>query len=62
VVQICSILDDLLPGSPHVPHSSLIQFVADRLGHDRRYAIDARCPSGKREKRWTPRTGWWLWR
>ena len=41
VEEICSILDRLLPDSPHVPHSSLIRFVADRPGHDRRYAVDA---------------------
>ncbi len=40
VVQaICSTLDELRP-MPH-PHSSLIEFVADRPGHDKRYAIDA---------------------
>jgi dTDP-glucose 4,6-dehydratase len=40
VRQACEILDELLPGSPHRPHSSWITFVADRPGHDRRYAID----------------------
>jgi dTDP-glucose 4,6-dehydratase len=40
VNQLCSILDELLPMSPHHPHRQLIQFVPDRLGHDRRYAID----------------------
>ncbi len=38
---ICEILDDLLPRSPYRPHSKLIKFVADRPGHDQRYAIDA---------------------
>lgn len=38
--QICSIMDQRLPGSPHAPHRSLIQFVTDRPGHDRRYAMD----------------------
>jgi dTDP-glucose 4,6-dehydratase len=33
-------LDELVPDSPSVPHQSLIHFVADRPGHDRRYAID----------------------
>ncbi len=40
VNQLCAILDELLPASPHCPHSKLIQFVKDRPGHDRRYAID----------------------
>ena len=31
----------LLPTSPHRPHAQLIRFVADRPGHDLRYAIDA---------------------
>jgi dTDP-glucose 4,6-dehydratase len=53
VVQtICSLLDELAPDSPHAPHESLITFVEDRPGHDRRYAIDA----GKIERKlgWTP--------
>ncbi len=42
VVQgICELLDELLPGSPHKPHDSLVTFVADRPGHDLRYAVDA---------------------
>lgn len=41
VVQtLCEIMDELLPGSPHVPHTSLITYVKDRPGHDRRYAMD----------------------
>ncbi len=52
VKGICGLLDELLPDSPHVPHANLIKFVADRPGHDQRYAIDA----GKieRELGWTP--------
>jgi len=38
--QITSLLDDLLPESPFRPHAHLIQFVLDRPGHDRRYAMD----------------------
>jgi dTDP-glucose 4,6-dehydratase len=38
---ICAILDELRAGSPHCPHERLIEFVADRPGHDYRYAIDA---------------------
>ncbi len=41
VRAICRILDDLCSGSPHCPHENLITFVADRPGHDKRYAIDA---------------------
>jgi dTDP-glucose 4,6-dehydratase len=37
---LCDILDECLPNSPYIPHSSLIKFVADRPGHDRRYAMD----------------------
>lgn len=40
VKTICDILDELQPESPHVPHASLIQHVADRPGHDRRYAMN----------------------
>lgn len=40
VNRICSILDDLIPGSPNQPHKNLITFVNDRPGHDRRYAMD----------------------
>jgi dTDP-glucose 4,6-dehydratase len=40
VVQtICKTLDELLPQG--APHSKLITYVADRPGHDKRYAIDA---------------------
>ncbi len=42
VVQtLCALLDELVPGSPFRPHAQLIASVADRPGHDRRYAIDA---------------------
>jgi dTDP-glucose 4,6-dehydratase len=37
---ICEFLDDRLPQSPYVPHRNLIEFVVDRPGHDRRYAMD----------------------
>lgn len=41
VVQtICSLMDELSP-SAEGPHSRLIKYVADRPGHDMRYAIDA---------------------
>ncbi len=42
VVQtICRILDELRPAARGVRYESLITFVKDRPGHDRRYAIDA---------------------
>jgi dTDP-glucose 4,6-dehydratase len=52
VRAVCSILDELFPGSPYAPHASLMTFVKDRAGHDRRYAVD----SGKieRELGWRP--------
>lgn len=40
VRTICDILDELYPASPHTPHEQFIRFVADRPGHDRRYAMD----------------------
>lgn len=39
VLQICAILDDRHPMNR--PREELIRFVADRPGHDARYAIDA---------------------
>lgn len=39
VRRICEIMDHLRPKA--APHDRLITFVADRPGHDRRYAIDA---------------------
>jgi dTDP-glucose 4,6-dehydratase len=39
VRRICAVLDQLVPGD--APRESLIEFVADRPGHDARYAIDA---------------------
>ena len=39
VRAICAILDRLRPADR--PHAELIEFVADRPGHDLRYAIDA---------------------
>ena len=41
VKTISSMVDELHPGLPHAPSSSLITFVTDRPGHDRRYAIDS---------------------
>ncbi len=39
VTKICAILDERHPEG--APHERLIEFVADRPGHDLRYAIDA---------------------
>ena len=50
---ICELLDELVPQSKFKPHKSLIKFVADRPGHDRRYAIDS--SKLRRELGWQPR-------
>jgi dTDP-glucose 4,6-dehydratase len=39
-VRICRLLDRVLPDSPDRPHERLVTFVADRPGHDFRYALD----------------------
>ena len=52
VRAICRLLDEMVPDSPHVPHAGLITFVADRPGHDARYAIDA--SKIERELGWRP--------
>jgi dTDP-glucose 4,6-dehydratase len=52
VKTICGLLDRLLPNAPHRPHEQLIRFVADRPGHDRRYAMDA--TKIARELGWRP--------
>jgi dTDP-glucose 4,6-dehydratase len=50
VNTICSILDTLVPKD--TPYADQITYVADRPGHDRRYAIDARKMST--ELNWQP--------
>jgi len=63
VNTVCSLLDELAPatsrdvvssstGTPVGKYAELIEFVADRPGHDRRYAIDARKIA--RELGWRP--------
>ena len=50
---ICDTLDKLKPRPKGRPHRELITFVADRPGHDFRYAID--CSKLKAELGWGPR-------
>ena len=40
VQTICDIVDEIMPRASGVARRGLIKFVADRPGHDRRYAID----------------------
>ena len=63
---ICALVDELAPDDAIGPRERLIQFVADRPGHDLRYAIDA--SKIERELGWTPaetfetglrKTVWW---
>ncbi|HRP76385.1 MAG TPA: dTDP-glucose 4,6-dehydratase [Rhodocyclaceae bacterium] len=51
VHTVCALLDELRPDSVG-KHARLITYVADRPGHDRRYAIDAR--KIERELGWLP--------
>jgi dTDP-glucose 4,6-dehydratase len=53
VGRVCALVDALRPAS--APHAALVRRVTDRLGHDRRYALD-----GSRlrdELGWRPRVG-----
>lgn len=52
VKTLCALLDEHQPLADGKPRESLITFVADRPGHDRRYAIDA--SKLERELGWTP--------
>lgn len=51
VEAICALLDELRPRAEG-PYRNLISFVADRPGHDLRYAID--CAKIERELGWRP--------
>jgi dTDP-glucose 4,6-dehydratase len=53
IEHLCAALDEALPDSVYAPHRQLIQFVADRPGHDRRYAIDIQKINS--ELGWQPR-------
>jgi dTDP-glucose 4,6-dehydratase len=52
VRMICSLLDGKAPRADGKAHSGQIEFVADRPGHDRRYAIN--CSKLQRELGWSP--------
>jgi dTDP-glucose 4,6-dehydratase len=51
--RVCRLLDQILPDSPYIPHEQLITFVADRPGHDLRYALNT--SKIRRELGWQPR-------
>lgn len=54
VGKICALVDRLAPPlASGAPRSSLVKHVKDRLGHDRRYAIE--CSKLERELGWKPR-------
>ena len=52
VETICNALDELAPTGDARPHNEKIRFVADRPGHDYRYAINAQ--KIEREIGWKP--------
>ena len=53
VEMLCDILDEVAPASGGASRRSLMTFVKDRPGHDRRYAID--CSKLTRDLEWQPR-------
>jgi dTDP-glucose 4,6-dehydratase len=53
VRQICALLDKKSPRADGKSYTTQITYVADRPGHDRRYAID--CAKIQRELGWAPR-------
>jgi len=52
--QLCQLLDEALPTSAHRPHKNLIRHVADRPGHDERYAMNF--SKLNQELGWHPKT------
>ena len=55
IERICRLLDDFHPRSDIIAHGALITHVADRPGHDRGYALDAR--KIRTELGWEPLRG-----
>jgi len=53
VEAICALMDELAPNSQIGPRRALVTFVADRPGHDLRYAIDASKIAA--DLKWKPR-------
>jgi dTDP-glucose 4,6-dehydratase len=53
VTSICRLLDELRPSDTLASYTDLITYVADRPGHDLRYAIDA--SKIQRELNWLPK-------
>ena len=53
VESLCEILDEIKADSIYRPHRQLIQFVNDRPGHDRRYALNTQ--KIRDELGWQPR-------
>jgi dTDP-glucose 4,6-dehydratase len=53
VEALCDLLDEASPRASAPPRRSLITFVADRPGHDLRYAVDT--SKIERELGWRPR-------
>ncbi len=53
VRTICALLDEKSPRADAKPYLSQVTYVADRPGHDRRYAIN--CAKLQRELGWAPR-------
>jgi dTDP-glucose 4,6-dehydratase len=49
---VCDLVDELSPAADAPPRRSLVRFVTDRPGHDRRYAVDA--TRIRRELGWAP--------